>query len=182
MKKIFLLTLLLGSISYADLDIGEDFEAGDLVTAEEFNNKFGKLKSVVGEIKDSDILGTWDCTSYKPLSANDSSYQIENGGNGQVGNGYFESRAGILILSEQDEEDSLNSPKKYLMDTSDVLNDSGYDEGFYTLFLNKLHFFDNTGQFRMSHNIEMLNENKISLIPVENSIGYPNPNVVCEKV
>jgi hypothetical protein len=34
----------------------------------------------------------------------------------------------------------------------------------------------------MSHNIEMLNENKISLIPVENSSGYPNPNVVCEKV
>ena len=182
MKKIFLLTLLFSSISYADLDIGEDFEAGDLVSAEEFNNKFGKLKKVAGEIKDSDILGTWDCTSYKPLSANDSSYQIENGGNGQVGNGYFESRAGILTLSEQDEEDSLNSPKNYLMDTADVLNDSGYDEGFYTLFLNKLHFFDNTGQFRMSHNIEMLNENKISLIPVENSSGYPNPNVVCEKV
>ena len=82
----------------------------------------GKLKKVIGEIKDSDILGTWDCTSYKPSSASDSSYQVENGGNGQVGNGYFESRAGILTLSEQDEEDSLNSPKNYLMDTADVLN------------------------------------------------------------
>tara|TARA_Y100000389_G_scaffold48416_1_gene43689 strand:+ start:23 stop:565 length:543 start_codon:yes stop_codon:yes gene_type:complete len=180
MNKLFLLTLLFSSISYADLDIGEVFEAGDLVSAEEFNNKFGKLKQVVGEIKDSDIIGTWDCISYKPSS--DSSHLVENGGNGQVGNGYFYSRSGRLILSEQDEEDSLNSPKNYVMDTNDVLNDSGYDEGFYTLFLNKLHFFNNTGQFNMSHNIEMLSENKISLIPVENSSGYPNPNVVCEKV
>jgi hypothetical protein len=52
MNKLFLLTLLFSSISFADLDIGEDFEAGDLVSAEEFNNKFGKLKKVVGEIKD----------------------------------------------------------------------------------------------------------------------------------
>lgn len=181
MNKLPLIAIFFASFTFADLDIGEDFNAGDLVTAEAFNNKFGKLKLVVGEIKDAHILGTWDCTSYKPSSMNDSSHKVENGGNGQVGNGYFDSRTGRLILSEQDQEDSLNSPKNYVMDTSDVLNDSGYDEGFYTLFLNKLHFFDNTGQFYMSHNIEMLNENKISLIPVADSSGYPNPNVVCER-
>ena len=82
MNKLPLIAIFFASFTFADLDIGEDFNAGDLVTAEAFNNKFGKLKLVVGEIKDAHILGTWDCTSYKPSSMNDSSHQVENGGNG----------------------------------------------------------------------------------------------------
>ena len=65
MNKLFFIFLLFTSFSYADLDLGEDFVAGEVISAEEFNNKFGKLKKVVGEIKDSDILGVWDCISYK---------------------------------------------------------------------------------------------------------------------
>ena len=53
MNKLFSITLIFTALSYADLDIGEDFEAGDLVSAEEFNLKFGKLKKVVGEIKET---------------------------------------------------------------------------------------------------------------------------------
>ena len=54
MKKIFLLTLLISSISYADLDIGEDFEAGDLVTADAFNDKFNSLLPTVRSQQFSD--------------------------------------------------------------------------------------------------------------------------------
>ena len=64
MNKFFSITLLFTSFSFAEIDIGDDFVAGDLVSAEEFNLKFGKLKKVVGGIKDSDILGVWDCTTY----------------------------------------------------------------------------------------------------------------------
>ena len=79
MNKLFLLTLLFTSFSYSDIDLGDDFEAGDLVSAEEFNLKFGKLK-VVGEIKDSDIIGVWDCISYKEsVNFVDGSYEIVNG-------------------------------------------------------------------------------------------------------
>ena len=141
MNKLFLLTLLFSSISYADLDIGEDFEAGDLVSAEEFNLKFGKLKKVVGEIKDSDILGVWDCESYKQsINFVDSSYEIANGGNGQVGNGYFYSNSGTITFSELDQESSLNSPKQFSVRRIDVLNDIGHDEGTYSLLLNKFFF------------------------------------------
>ena len=44
MNKLFFMFLLFTSFSYADLDLGEDFVAGEVISAEEFNNKFGKLK------------------------------------------------------------------------------------------------------------------------------------------
>ena len=50
MNKFLSIALLFSSISYADIDIGDDFEVGGLVSAEAFNLKFGKLKKVVGEI------------------------------------------------------------------------------------------------------------------------------------
>ena len=186
MNKLFLLTLLFSSISYADLDIGEDFEAGDLVSAEEFNLKFGKLKKVVGEIKDSDILGVWDCESYKQsINFVDSSYEIANGGNGQVGNGYFYSNSGTITFSELDQESSLNSPKQFSVSRIDVLNDAGHDEGTYSLLLNKLHFFTSSNgrtSYSNSFHIQFIEENKLSFEPTKESSNYPNPNVVCEKV
>ena len=51
MNKLFFIFLLFTSFSYADLDLGEDFTAGDVISAEEFNARFAKLKKVVGEIK-----------------------------------------------------------------------------------------------------------------------------------
>ena len=56
MNKLFCMALIFTSFSFADLDIGEDFESGDLVIADEFNEKFSKLKKVVGEIKDTDLM------------------------------------------------------------------------------------------------------------------------------
>ena len=39
MNKFLSIALLFSSISYADVDIGDDFTAGDLVAADEFNAK-----------------------------------------------------------------------------------------------------------------------------------------------
>ena len=189
MRKILLAILALNISVYADLDLGEDFEPGDLVTAEAFNSKFNKLNKVVGEIKDADILGVWDCISYKvtldPVNA-DFSYLIENGGNGQVGNGYFFSNSGTVTFTESDQEPSLNSPKNFIVSNSDVLNDNGDDEGFYTLLLNKLYFFISTNgnlTFSNSFQIELIDENKLLFEPTSRpDNNQPNPNVVCEKV
>lgn len=175
MNKLFLLTLLFSSISFADLDIGEDFEAGDLVSAEEFNNKFGKLKMVLGEVKDADLLGSWDCTSYKLTDDTTS--------------GYFEASTGRLILSESDSESSLTSPKNWLMDTADIIHDDGYVEGTYTLLLNKIHLFtdnleedhdqENRGHFA-NYLINMMNENKMLL---NTDLGNQfSPGIVCDRV
>ena len=189
MNKIFLITLFFTFFSFADVDLGDDFVAGDLISAEEFNEKFRKLKKVVGEIKDSDILGTWDCTSYKVVLSSgyiDSEYLIENGGNGQVGNGYFYSNSGIITFSEFDQEPSLNSPKNFNVSRSDVLNDNGDDEGFYSLLLNKLYFFvdqNNNISINNSFYVTLLGENKLVFEPTNHYISnYPNPNIVCEKL
>lgn len=178
MNKLFLLTLLFSSISYADLDIGEDFEAGDLVSAEEFNLKFGKLKKVVGEIKDQELLGSWDCTRYSLTQANN--------------NGYFELKTGRLILSEIDSDSSLTSPKKWLIDRDDVLHGDSL-EGHYTLLLNKLHLFVDTSLLEddshpsgivgtyaitMIDDLRMLLDNGNVIYPQEISF----PNILCEKI
>ena len=188
MNKLFFMFLLFTSFSYADLDLGEDFVAGEVISAEEFNNKFGKLKMVLGEVKDADILGTWDCTSFKDSTLYiDWSHEIENGGNGQVGDGYFYSNSGTLTFSELDEESSLNSPKKWSITRADVLFDNGSVEGSYTLLLNKIHFYTSqSGSDQISNilQVQFIDENKFLLEPSSNSeiSDSPNPNVVCEKV
>jgi hypothetical protein len=195
MKKIFLLTLLISSISYADLDIGEDFEAGDLVTAAAFNDKFNSLSGVVGEIVDADLIGNWQCTSYK--DNRDLSHTSENGGNGQVGNGYFYSNSGLLSLSQNDDEKSLNTPKLWSIDRDDVLFDGEFvenqaflNQGTYILLGNTLNFYSSpsnaTGDLNYygAFNIKMLSEIKIYLTTTPGSVylGFPNPNVICDKV
>ena len=51
MNKIFLITLFFTFFSFADVDLGDDFVAGDLISAEEFNEKFRKLKESCGRNK-----------------------------------------------------------------------------------------------------------------------------------
>jgi hypothetical protein len=191
MQSIYIILLSIFLMPYsvqADLNLGDDFISGATVSAAEFNQKFGKLKKVVGEIKDSDILGVWDCTSYKesvdPQFA-DGSHLIENGGNGQVGNGYFFSNSGTITFTESDQQSSLNSPKNFTVSRADVLNDTGHDEGKYVLLLNKLHFFIPVGDsfgFSNSFHIELFDENRLVFEPTSGSNNnYPNPNVVCNK-
>ena len=184
MNKLLSIALLFSSISYADIDIGDDFEVGGLVAAEAFNLKFGKLKKVVGEIKDEDILGSWDCTSYALTASDDPSYQTENGGNGQVGTGYFDSLTGRLILSEQDSESSLSSPKNYTIDKADLIGTDNMD-GFYTLLLNKLHLFGDDGEGNIealiNYNINILADSEFILSPGAGN-AILTPGVICEKV
>ena len=185
MNKLLSIALLFSSISYADIDIGDDFEVGGLVAAEAFNLKFGKLKKVVGEIKDEDILGSWDCTSYALTASDDPSYQTENGGNGQVGTGYFDSLTGRLILSEQDSESSHKKKKNYTIDTTDLINRENIDDGFYTLLLNQLHLFGDRGEGNpiehyINYNINMTDDNRMILSSDMGNVF--NPGVICEKV
>ena len=179
MNKLFSITLIFTALSYADLDIGEDFEAGDLVSAEEFNLKFGKLKKVVGEIKDEEILGSWDCTSYELTQDTNNSW-------------YFESKTGRLIFSDTDSNTSLVSPKDWIIDTADILHGDGFLEGSYVLLLNKVHLFINSGLDEGDHPsgligtyaITFTNDSKM-ILDSGDSMGersIPVPNILCEKV
>lgn len=188
MKKILLAILALNISVYADLDLGEDFEPGDLVTAEAFNSKFNKLNKVVGEIKDADILGAWNCTTYMvtldPEFA-DGGFMIENGGNGQVGSGYFFSNSGTLTFTEINTDTSLNSPKMWEASKGDLIEDGGNLSGEYSLVLNKLHlFYKPFDEIRYGaiFNIEILDDGLLALDLDEGFDTFlPRSNLVCER-
>jgi len=192
MNKLFCMALIFTSFSFADLDIGEDFEPGDLVIAEEFNEKFSKLKKVVGEIKDSDLLGSWDCTTYEssPNDGAGSGFRLEDGGNGQIGDGYFYSTSGTLTFSEIDTDLSLNSPKQWTTNSIYILGDPNEldDEGSYTLLLNTIYFYvpaitNPSYLYSVVYDVEFMDINKLLLKKSVSSFGGVSGNLIgCEKI
>ena len=181
MKNLLVMSLFLVASLDADVDLGEEFAAGDLVTADAFNTKFNALNGVVGEIVDADLLGNWECTSFKDSTDYiDSSHEIENGGNGQVGDGYFYSNTGMLSLTETDSESSLNSPKSWSISREDVINDNGDIAGKYTLLANRIFFYNDEPALSGAFNILMLSDSKLTLNVHGQRGRYPNENIICE--
>ena len=188
MKNLLVMSLFLVASLDADVDLGEEFAAGDLVTADAFNTKFNALNGVVGEIVDADLLGNWECTAYKEISDQDENFETANGGNGQVGSGYFESNTGTLSLFESDSDTSLNSPKSWSI-TRDVIGGSEGISGTYSLLANKLFLFNEViagasyPLVKGAYIINMLSASKISLIRQDHMYGkYPNKNIICEVI
>ena len=127
MKKILL--LLLSTSLYADdLDLGDDFSAGEIVTAEKFNSKFNELEKVSRLVKDSDLIGTWTCKSVRFRST--TGYTQYSGGFGY----YLD---GSITFSENDDESSLTSPKNWSA-TARLILDNETTTGTYSLFANML--------------------------------------------
>ena len=186
MKKLLFVSLFLIANVNSDIDLGEDFAPGDLVTADAFNTKFNALNGVVGEIVDADLLGNWECTAYKEISDSDENFETANGGNGQVGSGYFASNTGTLSLFESDSDTSLNSPKSWSITRIDVIGGSGGLSGTYSLLANKLFLFSesegSTEPFvKGAFFINMLSATKMSLITDGQMYGsFPNQNIICE--
>ena len=186
MKNLLVMSLFLVASLDADVDLGEEFAAGDLVTADAFNTKFNALNGVVGEIVDADLLGNWECTAYKEISDGDENFETANGGNGQVGSGYFASNTGTLSLFESDSDTSLNSPKSWSITRIGVIGGSGGLSGTYSLLANKLFLFSeqegSTEPFvKGAFFINMLSATKISLITDGQMYGsFPNQNIICE--
>tara|TARA_B100000989_G_scaffold101948_1_gene74486 strand:- start:502 stop:1059 length:558 start_codon:yes stop_codon:yes gene_type:complete len=183
MKKFLLIIFFAIQISHADVEIGSDFEPGDVISAEEFNNKFNAINGVLGEITDSDLIGNWECTSFKDSTEYiDFSHEEENGGNGQVGDGYFYSNTGMLSLSETDSESSLNSPKSWSISRDDVINDNGDNLGTYVLLANRLFFYTSEPRLSGAFNILMFSDSKFSLNVHGTRGNYPNENIICELI
>ena len=195
MKKLLFISIVLVTFLDAEVDLGDDLASGDLISAEVLNSKFNALNSVVGEIVDADLLGNWECTSYKDSI---DSYSKADGGNGQVGDGYFYSKTANLSFTETDTESSLNSPKNWSIDQDNVLlnheeMESGIvqNQGTYSLLGNVLYLFNDQGSL-MGFNIKPLSGAKIYLSPtsetsVYESFGnddrpFSNPNVICELI
>ena len=64
-----LILLITTSISHADDYVwGEEFKEGDIISAATFNQIFNTLQKLNRTPKDSDLLGTWSCSSIESSS------------------------------------------------------------------------------------------------------------------
>ena len=64
LNKFFILLSFFSILASSDdLKIAEDFKEGDIVSAETFNQIFSTLEKINREVRDSDILGVWECSS-----------------------------------------------------------------------------------------------------------------------
>ena len=171
MKKLLLTILLFNIPVSADIDIGEDFAPGDIVSSEVFNNKFGKIKKSIGVMTDDDLIGSWECHIYGRQGLfDDSIFTVEGGGNGPLNNPDIEkltlySRSATVTFTEINQEPSLQSPKQWTASQSGVFMYPGVDgvEGFYMLFNDYLYIaqLNNQGEYEVgSFKIELLGPNK----------------------
>jgi len=175
MKKL-LLTILLFNISVsADIDIGEDFAPGDIVSSEVFNNKFGKIKKSIGVMTDDDLIGSWECTIYARQNHGwgDEYFTVEGGGNGALNNPDIEvltlyTRSATVTFTEINQEPSLQSPKQWTVSQSRVFTwpSHDYTEGFYMLVNDSLHLahLNDQGEYsRSQFKLKLLGPNKFKL-------------------
>jgi hypothetical protein len=184
MKKLLFISIVLVTFLDAEVDLGDDLASGDLISAEVLNSKFNALNSVVGEIVDANLLGNWECISYMSSEGFvPDSYQIANGGNGQVGNGKFFSTNATLNLSETDNDTSIISPKSWTITKDDVVNSDGYLSGVYTLIGNTIFFHNDSTELQDEDELQdfkflinRMSSSKLSLVESDNSRKI----IVCE--
>jgi hypothetical protein len=129
MKKYLYLCCILSTVILADdLDLGADFSAGDTISASEFNAKFNMLEKTSRLVKDSDLIGTWNCRSV---------HQRENSPFTQFDGGFLYYLDGDITFSESNQDPSVTSPKSWSSDL-EMIYDSNETSGTYSLFANIL--------------------------------------------
>ncbi|MDA9307177.1 hypothetical protein N9Q82_04220 [Gammaproteobacteria bacterium] len=129
MKKYLYLYCFLSIIILADdLDLGADFSAGGTITASEFNSKFNMLEKTSRLVKDSDLIGTWNCRSV---------HHYENSPFTQFDGGFLYYLDGDITFSESNQDPSVTSPKSWSSDL-EMIYDSNETSGTYSLFANIL--------------------------------------------
>lgn len=67
------------SVQADDLKVADDFESGDLVSAETFNQIFDTLEKINRTVKDSDLVGVWSCSAVHISSSLDATGWTQKG-------------------------------------------------------------------------------------------------------
>ena len=178
-KELILIVALFSTLLFADdLDLGSDFNSGDSIKADEFNSKFNKLKKLNGEIKDSTLLGAWNCKSY---------LYYENSGRTNEGDGFFCAKEGVLTLSEKDSSASIDSPKNWETSVTDIIHkDYNATSGKYaligqTLVVKLQEQVEAEGTYGAWFLINMTSETQFSLVDKTHYNAGSIPFVNCNK-
>jgi len=157
MKKLLLL-LLTTTIYADDLDLGDDFSTGETVTAEKFNSKFNELEKVSRLVKDSDLIGTWNCKSI---------LNYESTPFTQFDGGFLWYLDGSITFSESNQNPSVSSPKNWSGDL-EMLYDSNTTSGTYSLFAGYIFFrLAGDSHSRETMQVDLTSDNQMRMTLIE---------------
>lgn len=62
MRVLFFLLTFSGYSIVSELNLDQNFKAGDTVSAETFNTIFRTIEKINSVVKDEDLIGTWSCS------------------------------------------------------------------------------------------------------------------------
>ena len=178
-QLIFLLSFL-QNVSTDELKLADEFKEGDIVSAETFNQIFDVLEKINGEVIDSDLLGTWECSS---LAANE--FFLRHGWEKK---GFmFELKSSQINFTQTTGgttlEDSLNTPYQFTTSSPSPIWLTEYSSsGSYSLYKGSIFFKYGQGDagqgFINSWDIDLISESRFSL---SSGSSDPNPEfVVCD--
>ena len=172
LNKFLILPLVFSIIvSSDDLKIAEDFKEGDIVSAETFNQIFSTLEKINREVRDSDILGVWECSSLE--SGNEPVYTSgwEKKGFLYLLNSsqlnFTEATGGTSLSS------SLNTPYTFSTSApSPIYVGDSSSSGSYTLYKERIYFnFSDDPRLIGSYDINLISKDRFTLSASGGSAG-----------
>ena len=178
-----LILLLTTSISHADDYVwGEEFKEGDVISAATFNQIFGTLEKLNRTPKDSDLVGTWSCSSVR-------SYTSGMDTNGWVRTGFIDLLSNAqLTMTASSATTSLESAYSFSTSNPTPLisfNDASYaSAGTYmlyrsTLFFQGLNAPSGNSTSVIKHQVNIVSDNRFTLTPLSGGGNSPDM-IVCD--
>ena len=150
----------------AELEIADEFKDGDVLSASVFNQIFDTIERVSGTIKDSDLLGVWNCNA---ISSNSSSGWTQDGFLFKVNNAQ-------VNLSASSSSKSLENP--YSISTSNPnpfswSNTSAF-VGEYVLLNNHLIIKRDSASKGMVWDLDLISKSRFELTYADTASQYAN--------
>ena len=171
--SLFLLTLYLTtSISHADDYVwGEEFEEGDIISAETFNQIFSTLQKLNRTPIDADLLGTWNCDAVHSQSGLDTTGWTANDFLLTLDNAQITMTASSQSTSlVQSYSFSTSNPSPFIRFGTNVAS-----SGTYILFSDMLLMKGVMSNSAVSkYQVNIISDDRFILTPLSDGGNYPD--------
>ena len=156
-----------------DLIVADDFEPGDLIAADTFNQIFDTLEKINRTIVDSDLVGVWSCdvSEHSPNTAAAAGWE-EQGLMKQLSNATITLTASSGT-SSQDSPYTISTSAPSPLYTTSISSSSGT----YTLFNRILLVNINDSTLTHTYFADVVSSNRFELIG-DGSLGPPQPTFI----
>ena len=150
----------------AELQIADDFKDGDVLSASVFNQIFDTIERVNGTVKDSDLLGVWNCNA---ISSNSSSGWTQDGF-------LFKVNDAQVNLSASSSLKSLENPYSISTSNPNPFNwsNSSAFVGQYVLLNNHLIIKRDSDSKGMVWDLDLVSKSRFELTYEDTASQYAN--------